>query len=234
MPNHITNRLIIDGSTEEVAKVFDFLKSDSPSDNGDYVLVDFNKILPMPDALDVPSSSEGEDGKLYLLGMSGNSLQVDNYKRTPHYEKMAKMESESPAAFHRCIELGKKILHNISDFGCKTWYEWRTRNWGTKWNAYDIEKVDDNTIKFLTAWSGVPDLIGKLASMFPNVTINYDFADEDTSYNVGSFIFNGEDVEDNSPANASTEAWKLVFDLGVAYEEDYIEQPDGTYVYNDD
>lgn len=234
MPNHITNRLIIDGATEEVAKVFDFLQSDTPDSNGYYAPIDFNKIIPMPESLDIASSSEGEDGKKYLLGMSGNSLQVDSYKKTPHYEKMAKLEEEAPHTFKRCIELGKKYLHNISDHGCKTWYEWCNRNWGTKWNAYWIEQIDDNTIMFKTAWSGVPTLIAMLASMFPAVTIKYDYADEDTSYNVGSYIFNGEDIEDNSPANASAEAWNLVFELGVADIEDYIEQPDGTYCYNED
>ena len=39
--------------------------------------------------------------------------------------------------------------------------------------------------------------------------------DEDASYNTGSYIIHGDDVQDNSPKDASPEAWKLVFDLGV-------------------
>lgn len=61
MPNHITNRLVIEGATEEVAKVFDFLKADKPDEAGKVVLVDFNKIVPMPESLEVKSSSEGDD-----------------------------------------------------------------------------------------------------------------------------------------------------------------------------
>lgn len=91
MPNHITNRLIIEGATEEVAKVFDFLKADKPNESGVVVLVDFNKLVPMPESLEVESSSEGNDGKKYLLGMSGNSLEVHRYKESDHYKEMTDM-----------------------------------------------------------------------------------------------------------------------------------------------
>lgn len=188
----------------------------------------------MPEGLDIPSSSDGDDGQQYLCGICGSTLQSYEYKKSSHYQKMMKIKEANPERFEKCLELGRKYLRNIADYGTTNWYEWRCENWGTKWNAYEIEKVSGNEIKFQTAWSGVPVLVSKVASMFPAVTINYDYADEDTSYNVGSFIFKGDEVQDNSPANASPEAWKLVFDLGVAEIEDYVEQPDGTYKYKDD
>ena len=44
------------------------------------------------------------------------------------------------------------------------WYDWNCENWGTKWNAYECEIIEDCIgeyndmleIKFTTAW-GVPD-----------------------------------------------------------------------------
>lgn len=234
MPNHITNRLIIEGATEEVAKVFDFLKADKPDEAGNVVLVDFNKILPMPESLDVESSSDGIDGKQYLLGMSGNILEVHRYKESDHHKKMIEMREHNPDRFERCLELGRKYLRNTADYGCSTWYEWRRRNWGTKWNAYDIEKLSDNSIMFNTAWSGVLGLICKLGEMFPAVTIKYDYADENISYNAGSYIIHGDDVQDFSLENDSPEAWELAFDLGVQDIEDYVKQPDGTYKWKED
>lgn len=234
MPNHVTNRLIIEGATEEVAKVFDFLKAGKPNEAGVEVLVDFNKIVPMPEALDVESSSEGTDGKQYLLGMSGNVLEVYEYKESDHYKKMTEMQEDDPGRFERCLELGRKYLRNTADFGCKTWYEWRIHNWGTKWNAYDIEKTSDNSIVFNTAWNGVPGLICKLGALFPAVTIKYDYADEDASYNTGSYIIHGADVQDNSPEDASPDAWRLVFELGVHDIDYFVEQPDGTYKWKED
>lgn len=166
--------------------------------------------------------------------MSGNSLEVHRYKESDHYKKMTEMQEQNPDRFERCLELGRQYLRNTAAFGCTTWYEWRYRNWGTKWNAYDIEKPSDNSIMFNTAWSGVPGLICKLGAIFPAVTIKYDYADEDTSYNTGSYIIHGDDVQDNSPKDASPEAWKLVFDLGVRDIDDFVEQPDGTYKWKED
>ena len=40
---------------------------------------------------------------------------------------------------------------------------WARENWGTKWNAYHDDVIDDNTIKFETAWNGIPELIGVLS-----------------------------------------------------------------------
>lgn len=87
---------------------------------------------------------------------------------------------------------------------------------------------------FNTAWNGVPGLICKLGAMFPAVTIKYDYADEDTSYNTGSYIIHWNDVQDNSPENGSPEAWELVFDLEVADIDDYVRQEDGTYKWKEE
>ena len=116
MPNHITNRLVIDGATEEVAKVFDFLKADKPNEDGVVVLVDFNKLVPMPESLEVESSSEGDDGKKYLIGMSGNPLEVHRYKESDHYKKMTEIQERDPDRFKRRLELGRQYLRNTADF----------------------------------------------------------------------------------------------------------------------
>ena len=54
-------------------------------------------------------------------------------------------------------------------------------NWGTKWNAFDIEMVFDGEddedeevcYDFNTAWWGCVPVIDKLAEMFPDVEIEY-------------------------------------------------------------
>lgn len=46
MPNHITNRLTVHGTSEKVAEVFNFLKANKPNKNGEVILVDFNKNHP--------------------------------------------------------------------------------------------------------------------------------------------------------------------------------------------
>lgn len=125
MPNHITSRLTITGEAAEVAKVFAFIKADEPDKDGSYRLMDLNKIVPMPEELDIESSSLVEDGADYLLGLSGNCLEVADFKQTSKYQRMAKMEKENPKMFEQAIELGRKKLHNIANYGHGDWYSWR-------------------------------------------------------------------------------------------------------------
>lgn len=231
MPNYITNRLVINGDNDKVKQVIDFLKS--TNDKGEDVAIDFNKIIPMPESLKVESSSMGDDGYTYLTGMSGNILQRSKYEKSVHYAKMIALKESNPKMFERCIEVGKQYLHNIAEHGSKTWYEWCCRNWGTKWNSLEPRYADYNIIIFETAWSGVPVLIAKLAEKFPDITFDYDYADEDVSYNIGSYQFNGTEIVNTEIEDGSREAYELCFELGVADPEDYT-LIDGNYKYNDD
>jgi len=55
------------------------------------------------------------------------------------------------------IELQRKQKENIKNHGYADWYSWSNANWGTKWEACEIDcgKASDNTITltFDTAWS---------------------------------------------------------------------------------
>lgn len=234
MPNHITSRLKIMGDATKVAEVFNFIKADEPDKDGNFRLFDLEKIVPMPKALDIDSSSVGEDGMKYLVAMAGDILERSAYEKSHHYAHMKEMELTNPKMFNEAMAQGKIRLHNIADYGVSDWYQWRLRNWGTKWNTYEYRRLDDNTIEFQTAWNGIPDMVRLVAEKFPEVTIEYKYADENWSYNVGSFIFHGEDIEDLSPENESPEAWELVFELGVANREDFVQEPDGTWKYRED
>lgn len=62
----------------------------------------------------------------------------------------------------------------IKLFGHDNWYDWRLANWGTKWEASDVQ-IDRPTnlsmyIIFNTAW-GPPDIFfQRLGKMFPKLT----------------------------------------------------------------
>ena len=115
---------------------------------------------------------------------------------------------------HTLYNLGKTAAENIANYGAKTWYEWCNREWGTKWNAYDQKKINDNTIEFQTAWAGVPELIEKLSNQFPELTISYMYADEDWGCNVGEYLFeNGRCVNVHLPTNNSEEARAIAKEL---------------------
>ena len=60
-------------------------------------------------------------------------------------------------------------------------------NWGTKWDAYEVIHNEDGFI-FDTAWSHPAPVIKKMSKMYPNLTFEIKFVDEDLGYNMGHYI----------------------------------------------
>ena len=221
MPNHIQNRLQILGTNEDVQKIRNFMKSENS-------IFDFNKITPMPESLNISSSSLGEQAHFLLFNYQNKDFrhlkhetEADSFKRLS--DKM-KMEG---------IDLALKYQDNLEKYGFTNWYPWCLQNWGTKWNAYNLENEkndeDHSFIYFQTAWSSPIDLMQKLSNHIPNITLKLDYADEDTGCNCGCFIFrSGSITESFIPENQSNEAYELAFKL-FPESAKYYELVDGKY-----
>lgn len=185
MPNHIQNKLRVYSENSNDIKVFlENIKSEKR-------VIDFDKIIPMPNVLnDTESSTSVSKSLYYYLLMTDNN---DLLNIVPHKSLF------SADSFNDCtkdekdemMKLGEKYFSIYKECGAFNWYDWRCDNWGTKWNAYEsyLCKSLDNKevlIEFQTAWNGVPYLIEKLVSSYPNLSFEYKFADEDTGYNCGN------------------------------------------------
>lgn len=217
MPNYIKNRLTVNSKENEV---FAFLK-------GEESVMDFNKIIPMPESLNLEDSSTGNEGMKYLY-LRATSL---SFQRSELKEIEARLKSRKQ--FDKAIELGKKYLMNIMNTGHKTWYGWACENWGTKWNALEPKIVSDTCIEFETAWAGVVSMIEKLSTHFPDVTFEYKYSDEDTGCNCGHGTIKNGVSSMVYPENQSREAYELAFDLRPDYAK-YYRLKNGNYVQNED
>ncbi|MFD0713209.1 hypothetical protein [Paenibacillus sp. GCM10027626] len=167
MPDHISNKLRIIGTNEQVKEVMEFIKYDSEGIG----TIDFNKITPMP---------------RWVYGSSPDVMGIS-------------------------LSDEKKWGRENTSLG------WARQHWGTKWNAFsqpDTRNTED-TLYFQTAWNGVPDIIQKIAWIFPNVTLEYSFANEDLgSSNCGIYRFKENEVlEEIHYQSGSKEAYELAFDL---------------------
>lgn len=80
----------------------------------------------------------------------------------------------------------KKQAENVINYG--NWYDWSVANWGTKWNAYDIN-VEGDCITFDTAWSTPAPIFAELSRRLPEATIVVKFADEDIGCNCGVLAY---------------------------------------------
>lgn len=113
MPNYIKNRLTVLNRADEV---FAFVKSEGS-------IFDFNKIVSMPECLNIPDCSAGDKGMEYLLLKENN--------REEEAERIERILDDNEW-FEEAIRFGKQYIENIKTTGYKTWYEWSLDNWGNE------------------------------------------------------------------------------------------------------
>lgn len=236
MPNWVRTRLTFNGKQNRVAEIKELVKTTGKNDEGkDYTHeFDFNKVIPMPEELNIPSSSSGNWGMKYLLLNAKSSILWSEDDRS-FMERMEKQKEENPDRFNEMIELGKKYLSNISKYGCTTWYKWSCNNWGTKWNACEVEWIADNCVEFETAWSFCFPIVEKLSKLFPDVAIEFSYADEDSGSNTGTgTIKNGEEIDCEYPDTGDNRAYEIYLELYPECEDELVYDPDlDTYKWID-
>ena len=148
-----------------------------------------------------------------------------------HFDQLLqRRERMGEESYQKHVENFLKGCKNYLLHGYATWYSWNTEHWGTKWNAYDCEKVADNAFTFDTAWSCVIDLVKKMAERYPSAEFVYEYSDEGTGSNCGSYRIKGDQVEGGAVANMSNEAYELAFKLRPDSKE-YYKLVDGKYEY---
>lgn len=226
MPNHITTKIEFYGEQGNIDKVLDFIK-------GDGECIDFNKIIPMPESLNIESGSTTDRAIAYYvterltipveqtnLNALISNMFDNNWAREVVRRVAESAKTESAEEMEKLYNMGKQYMFNRENYGFYTWYDWCRANWGTKWNAYDSNfDKDGNVIEFDTAWSCPIPVLDALAELCDEHDVYFigKWADEDSGHNVGTFesdccedgcLFNYEHVE-----NGSSEAYEIYIEL---------------------
>ena len=229
MPNHVINHVSFTDCTP--ARRREILEAIQYDDNGENEYhgigtIDFNKIIPMPESLDIESGTRTDHGielcltaanplvdyfgdkKMSpddftaLLARANRGKMFGSYRSSLSKEEIERITEHDSA--ESLMKVGSQALQNVVLFGSPDWYDWRCRNWGTKWNAYDIAAFDEDsdTITFETAWSAPHPILEKLSQMFPEVCISHYWADEDIGSNCGWAEYEGgEQIRGNDSMN---------------------------------
>ncbi len=223
MPNHVINRIEIECSPERLKEILSAICYDdsSETDSTGIGTIDFNKITPMPQSLDIESGSSTDLGiNLYLTSVNPSVRYYGKDKMDPmaftslaerlsgsrsflrHNAALTPDEIKKATLYHsedELLQLGKTALENLMQYGATTWYDWRTRGdtWNTKWNSYNSYDYNGgNEICFQTAWSAPHPIVEKLSSMYPEVTIKHRWANEDLWQGCGSHTYLGGEMID--------------------------------------
>lgn len=178
MPNHVTNIIKFKGNADRFQELLERIQNEEYGRGS----IDFNKIIPMPESLNIQSGStirlglEAYQGfvEVYTLAGTRTGLDLLNIPKASEDAFLKMRPDIKPEEW----ALGKAAFQNIQQYGAPTWYEWCVQNWGTKWNAYDCNAaLDANTMTFLTAWSAPHPILQKLSEMYPDIVMEHQWAD---------------------------------------------------------
>ena len=175
MPNWVFNKVRFYGEKEEIKELKDFVK-------GEEFEFDFNKILPMPEELNLTAGSEETIARSCAVARNLGKTTSEEFEKDWARSK----------TFDEWADLGDKYLSNLKKYKASTWYDWCWDNWGTKWNACDAFWSGDNFVSFNTAWNEPTPIFYKLSELFPKVTFMVEFANEDIGNDCGVIEYDGE------------------------------------------
>lgn len=171
MPNHVKNLIMLNGPVDDVFRAKDLLicgnhqlDGSRPLDSfiskdGDGDLIDFGRVIPMPDILKkvISPIRKGENGRTMLYA-----------------------EYDNPFS-SKSIEATEEEQAELDQYPFESWYDWSVSNWGTKWNGYDFQQVSSQAsyeFSFNTAWSFPHPIIDTLVHRFPRVSFDVLWFDE--------------------------------------------------------
>jgi len=200
MPNHVRN--VVKFEQLDEGKTVSELLQEIHGEKEDQC-ISFEKIIPIPEELNITAGSKTYISRDVYRWKRGESLKEEEM-RTIHImadDKDNTLTDEE--AVEKCIsegtadmKLAEQTFENERKYGYQNWWYARIGMWGTKWDAYDQYKVDENTIAFNTAWSDPAPVMEKLAKDNTNMRIDHKFADEMPNF-VGHTVYErGEKVYD--------------------------------------
>ena len=127
-------------------------------------------------------------------------VKVD-HRTNPELDKPIKIDKEW-LDFNGTVPMPKELKDTVSGsmtekqkaaqeelklkFGYGNWYDFQKAMWGVKWGAYDQSKpkrIKDGLVyEFNTAWSTPSQWVETTAKIFPTLTFEVEYKDEDDDY----------------------------------------------------
>ena len=165
MPNWCENTVLMYGSKELLEDCFDKF-------GGNENTIDFNRIIPEPKELSEVEAIGNFTHDIQLLTKESAGEKISEKEK----QYLDRVISEDGIT---CRENAKRAKFCLEQYGFPSWYEWRCKNWGTKWNAtedtfyYDWSTYYGKTactFSFETPWCAAVPVIEKLATMYPELT----------------------------------------------------------------
>lgn len=230
MPNHVTNRVTLFGKRSTIIVLLAAIANEE-----EQMVIDFEKIKKMPEVLHEIQSP------VQIVTPAELKKQLADIE-----ERRAKNPDDVRGFQHGITK--RMEAEYIKKYGTTNWYDWHCLHWGTKWNAYnqdminntfmaieDPESNDESDVEaqfiFDTAWATPFNVLKTLSEQYPDIEIKVEYADEDCGYNCGIYTLkDGEIIGQHEPEGGTKQAMDIYFSLHEDDKENY-DLVDGEYIY---
>jgi hypothetical protein len=120
----------------------------------------------------------------------------------------------------------KKLAKKLKKlYGAEDWYDWRNKNWDTKWELDDNVQVNiighTACLVFDTAWSPPTNIIRLLAKKFPKLSFTLTYCEPGVGF-AGVTKAKGNKLTDNcyDPDHSNPEYQEVAHQFGMADEDE--------------
>jgi hypothetical protein len=180
-PNHCEEDIYINGDAESLKAFKEFAKG---VDSEGKMLLDMDKFIPYPQKFtDMDELAE-------TYNKTVNEIRVRLVKEGVDIEK-------SPE-FKKAWDNYRNNKDGYNSGG----YQWCIDNWGTKWNFYETELLEEDyeygTLKYTTqtAWSPPFPIIVAMSKKFPDLEFDMRYFEQGAQFNGQYVVKNGEITTD--------------------------------------
>lgn len=187
--------------------------------------IDFNKIIPMPESLNVDAGSVENDvlceAAEYLIQNCESAIGKDMWNKYLTEDlRVALMVNYSKLP----DDLRDNVyITNLINYGESSWYEWCWKNWGCKWNAKSCSPCGCD-LEFETPWDAPHPVIEEIHRRFPNIVIDHHWADEAIGENCGEKTY-GLKIWERS-FNTKRDQIEFACDVWGENPKDFIDEDD--------
>jgi len=202
MPNWVINKITISGPEDKIQEFEEKMIKKVDEDSEEKVF-SFHSILPTPEELINTISPNPRPEIKEVIDENGNKVEVMVYRNTLNEFEIqnAIREGRTPPKPIPCNNATPEMCDQLLlKYGRTNWYDWQMSSWGTKWDACDPNyDYESKTLDFQTAWCCPEKIISRMAEMFPDLSFDGYFADEDIGSNAGTIdngVVNWEEGEE--------------------------------------
>ena len=126
---------------------------------------------------------------------SYNSLSVSGDKKNLASFKEEAKNAHSDLSLNSLFPMPKKLENTVAPDDKSNWYDWRVKNWGTKWDVDgSLTSAADYWLEysFKSAWNPPIKWLARVSKDFPNLEFTLRYIEESDDFAGVARVYNGK------------------------------------------